>query len=785
MATINGRLIGEENRTYSLQLKRSSDSVLTKLELSQNQGRYVLEGIPYGNYFIDVLYLNERLYRIPDVTVDRAGVEVPEVTLPSTALLLKEVRIVQSKPLIEQQAGKLVYHVDRSIEAPGNDALQVIQKAPGITVDQGGNISMRGKKGVLVMLNGKPTYLSGAQLANLLRSTTASQIAKVEVISNPSAKYDAEGNAGIVNIVMKKDQRRGTNGLIVCSGGMGRFHKTANGANINVRGTKLNVFASVNVFANKNYNDLRLQRWFFQQGNFIGAYIQNNMLWFPSISGVGKVGLEYQLTPRTTLGITTTQAFTGLNTAGDNFCTVYNQNNEKVSTYTSTQQSKDRYSNRSMNFNARTQLDSAGSEWSLDLDYAFFGNTNDQQFLTTYARLDGTPLQPDYKLRGDVLSQLPIYAAKTDAVLFRKGIKWEFGAKSSYVNADNNIGFYNESNGPGIFDSNQSNHFIYTENINAGYGIASFERKGYQFQVGLRTEQTIAKGKQLLNGQSFHRNYWQLFPNLAISKPLNKNNDLGFSFSRRIQRPGYDLMNPVRLFIDATTYKVGNPFLVPQNSYLMEVNHTLKQKYLTTLSAMWVNKSITEVLIPDETQTNITIQTNKNLNTQQVYSLNTTIPIKVSSWWSMNNDVSTYYSYYKGQLAGTRIASGIVSFNAKTIHSIQAPKGYALQVEGFYQFGEWYSFTTIRPFGNVNFSAQKTLPNKRTTIKLSANDIFFTSRFRGSSNYTDYQEKYYVQRDSRTLVVSISHKYGKPTVPGMRKRNTGADDEKQRAGKNV
>lgn len=782
-SVVRGRIQTTEMNPYTVLLKTCKDSSLVKAELMEEGGSFRLEHIPFDSYYVEIVLFNQLQHRTECLDIHSADHILPDIHL--NTLTMKEVKIVGQKEVIEQKPGKIIFNVDATAESPGNDALSVLQKAPGVGIDQDDNISIRGKKGVLVMINGKSTLINGAQLANLLKTYTASQISKIEVISNPSAKYDAEGNAGIVNLILKKNTRKGTYGMAVVSGGTGKFYKSNGGINLNKGGKKWNLFSSLNLFSNENYNNLELYRQFYTNGVYKGAYRQHNLLWFPSNTEVGKLSLDYSWSKKTTLGISTTGSITQLNTPGSNYCVVENAQGADESTYTSQQKSKDRYGNFSVNLNSKTLLDSSGTELSTDWDYAYYGLNNDQHFKTVYADMDGQPTQSDYLLYGKTRSGLNILSAKADLTINRKRIKWEAGAKSSYVKADNNIGFYNESLGGSFFDSTQSNHFVYSENLNAMYGMGSLEKKKMSFQFGLRAEQTIAKGRQLLSGAGFDRNYWQLFPNVSMSKKFNEKHELAVSFSRRIQRPGYDLMNPTRLFIDATTFKVGNPYLMPQNSYLFELNHVLNQKYITSFSFMYINKSITEVLIPDEEHSNITIQTNKNLNKQWVYTLSGTIPWNPVKWFSMNNDMSAYHSFYSGQLSNNTISSGVISFNAKSMMMFYLPKAYTLQLDGFYQYGEWYSFTTIRPFGQINFSAQKTLSNKRTTIKCSANDLFFTSKFYGSSKYRDYEEHYFVRRDSRTFIVSITHKYGQSAGSPVRRRGTGADDEKQRANKNV
>ncbi len=784
IGSIQGRVVAPGANAYTVLLRKTADSGLVKVELTDVANKYLLERIAYGNYYIELSYLGKVLIRTSTFELNTERYNCDDIHLPENTTVLNEVEVVQQKNIVERKLDKIVYNVENTLEPPSNDALAVMQKAPGITVDADGNISMRGKKGVMVMLNGKLTYLSGPQLANLLRTTTANQISKIEVISNPSSKYDAEGNSGIVNIVLKKDQRQGLNGMVVLNYGMGKYHKAAEGINMNWKKNKANIFASYNYFNDKGYNDLSLFRQFYTNGVYDGAYRQHNYLMFPNAGNLGKLGVDYNLNKSTVLGFAANVTANKFNPDGDNKSTVETPAGNTGSYYSSASQSREQWYNFGLNGNIKHTFDSLGTELSVDADYAQYGNTADQLFTTKYLDLSGQEYKNRDLLAGAVTGLLKIKAVKVDLIRpLANGSKLELGAKSSLVDADNDLAYFDATKSPRKFDSSRSNHFIYSENINAFYATYSIEKKKTSMQLGLRTEQTVSNGHQLINGNSFSRNYWQLFPTLFITRNLNEKNDLGLSLSRRIQRPSYDQMNPVRLFIDATTFKEGNPYLVPQNSYLAELSHTYRQKYLTTLSASLINKSITEVLIPDELHSNITIQTNKNINQQYLYSLNVSVPIKLKKWWSTTNEATVYYSQYVGQLAGLDINSGTPSFTVKTIQTFTFPKSYSAQLYAFLQGPERYTFSTSNAFGAVNISVQKAFKNKRSNLKLSATDVFFNAQFAGSSTYANYREQYHVSRNSRVVSLSFSYKYGKSSVPKIRQRNTGADDEKQRAGK--
>ncbi len=754
-----------------------------KIENAAAKQEIVFSDIAYGNYFIQVFYMNKKVAEKTTLALNAATLLVDPLEISDVTSAIKEVKISAQKNIIERKYDKLIYNVENTIASAADDAITILQKAPGISIDNDGNISMRGKSGVLVMINGKPTYLQGEQLNSLLKSTMANQISKIEIISNPSSKYDANGNAGIVNIVLKKDQRQGTNGTLTLSYGTGVYRKSNNSISLNHRTKKLNLFASYNFVHNIGFNDLELYRQFFTDGVYQGAYRQHNYLRFPAYYNIPKIGIDFKPNEKTTIGVVVSGLTNKFLSYADNKTFIEDSSITTKSYYTTTNKSKDFWYNYGLNLNMKHTFDSVGKELTADADYVHYAHNTTQNFTTHYYDLQNAETKTAYLLLGKINGFLDIKALKVDYVQpLKNNAKIECGAKTSFVKANNNLIFYDQSNGASILDSSQSNHFIYSENINAFYASYSVEKKKTSVQLGLRTEQTIADGKQIINSNSFNRNYWQLFPTLFINYTFNKNHALGLSCSRRIQRPTYQQLNPFKFFIDASTYKEGNPFLVPQNTYLAELNYTIDQKYLITFSSGITNKSITEVLIPAEGQSNITIQTDKNVNKQYVHTISISAPLKVMKWWNSSFDASFYSSLYDGVLASQIIHSSTQSFNAKTMHTFSLPKQFTLQVDGFIQYAEHYSFTTLHTFGAVNLALQKSAFNKRTTIKLSANDIFYNSRFRGSSNFNNYHEDYYVQRDSRTLMLAVSYRFGNTSLPANRRRTGGAEEEKQRAG---
>ncbi|MDF2453348.1 MAG: hypothetical protein K0S26_2852 [Bacteroidota bacterium] len=782
---ISGKFLNKENAPVAdaiIQLLRSSDSSLVKNEFTDEKGTFAFNDTKEGSYFIQANVLGYKSYLSQLIDV-KDNVQLNDISLQKSEVDLKEVAVIARKPYVEREKGKVILNVENSINAAGSSAFELIEKAPGVRVDNNDNVNLNGKSGIAVWIDGKPTPMTGTDLANYLRGIPSSSIEKIEMISNPSARYDAAGSA-IINIKLKKDKRVGTNGSISSSYGQGVYMKTNNSLSLNHRNKKVNVFGSYNYAYREAFSHLKLDRRFYQNDTFIGAYNQDNYIKFDFNNHIARAGVDYFANKNNTFGFVVSGVSNKFNPTGDNVADVYDQTNTKSSTYTTKNRSRDNWYNYSANFNYKHSFDSLGTELSTDLDYAHFGSQIEQNFTTRYFDLNNEEYLNPYLLHGDIDGGLNIYSIKNDFVkTLKKEFKLEAGQKSSYVVADNKLSFYNRSNDLNIFDSSKSNHFIYTENINAVYTTLSKDYKKWSTQLGLRCEHTSVSGKQLVNNTSFANNYIQLFPSAFIGYKFSEKNGLEFNYSRRINRPSYEQLNPFKFYIDPTTYKEGNPYLMPQTTESFELTHVFKQKIFTTLGFGRTNKNITEVIAPADDQPKITVQTNKNLAQVDVYALNCSLPIDVTKWWHMTNEINSYYASYTGNVANTPLKNiGNLNFNINMVNTFNFTSTFSGEVSAYYQTKEVYAFDVINPRWFFNLGLQKKLWNNRATLKLNVNDILYTNQTTADVTFTDYREHFVVQRDSRVVTIAFTYKFGKSSVPGSKKRQGGADDIKQRAG---
>lgn len=783
--SLSGKVNDQEMKPVAdavVQLLRYADSSLVKSEFSDASGAFEFRGLGAGTYFLQINVIGYSPYTSGKIALSGPLV-VPDQQLQKAGVDLKEVTVAARKNYIEREKGKVILNVENSINAAGSSAFELIEKAPGVRVDNNDNVSLNGKQGVAIWIDGRPTPMTGSDLANYLRGMPSNAIEKIEMISNPSAKFDAAGSS-IIHIKLKKDKRVGTNGSISSSYGQGIYPKTNHGISLNHRNKKINVYGSYNYAYRIAFTSLKLERKFYSNDTFLGAYNQDNYLKFDFSNHITRGGIDYYVNKKNTIGFVVSDISNKFNPKGDNTSLVYDGNNAYTSLFKTANRSNDHWMNYSANLNYKHQFDSLGTELSTDLDYAHFGNTTKQNFTTRYYAPDATEYQDPYLLHGDLNGGLDIYSLKNDFVkTLRNGLKLEAGQKSSYVLADNNLAFYNRSNDQNRFDSSKSNHFIYTENINAAYVNVARDFKKWSAQLGLRCEHTHVTGKQLVYNTRFVNDYIQLFPSAFVSYKLNDKNSLELNYSRRIARPSYEQLNPFKFYLDPTTYKEGNPYLNPQTTESLELTHVLKQKIYTTVGYSRTNKNITEVIAPADDQVKVTVQTNKNLSQVDMYTFNCSLPLELTKWWSSAIDAGAYYAFYTGTIANTSIRNnGGLNFNVNVQNTFNFTSRFSGELTANYRSREIYAFDYIHPIGFLSAGVQHKLLANRAVLKLNVSDVFYTNVTTASTQFTDYTETFRVSRDTRVATVSFTYKFGKNSVPASKRRQGGADDIKQRAG---
>lgn len=781
--TLKGRVIDTVNNPMlfvTVLLKSSADSLLYKGEITNDQGQFMFENVKEGNFYlqIDIAGYEKTTINSIQITLNDTVLDLGNIILKPITKELAAVKVQAEKPFIEQQTDKTVVNVENSILSNGSSIMEVLEKLPGVMVDQNDRISLRGKQGVIVLIDGRQTGMTGQDLASMLKGTPSSNIQKIEIITNPSAKYDAAGNAGIINIIMKKNKRDGFNGSTSIGYGQGRYAKYNGSVNLNYKNKNYNLFLNYAYSNRLGFNNLTIDRKFYSDNSLNTIFRTENYILYPTQSHTPRIGIDFYLSPKTTLSLLGSGGTTSFRPKGVDHTDIIDGNENLIYSYDFESDSKDSWYNYSANAELRHQIDTIGQEIAVNLDYANYWSNSNQNFLTTYHNADGSFMSED-NLMTDQLSDLNLYSLKADYTKpLKKDYSFDAGMKSSYVSSDNDIRFFTIQSMDQNFDSLRSSHFLYSENINAAYVNLKKEYKKFSYQFGLRSEQTIARGEQLMNSQTFNRKYIQVFPTAYLNYSPSDKHNFNLNLGRRIDRPAYEQMNPYRSLINATTFSEGNPYLLPQLTYNTEFSYSYDNALFVQVTHSLTTDNITDVLIQDS-QTQTTSQTVVNLNKLNFLSVNVTYSKKLYKWWSTNTSVLTYYGMYSGTIKNNYINQGTPSIYLNTSNRFFIIEGLSAELGFRYSHKALNGITTELTTYNLSAGIQKTVLKKNGTITLNVSDILWTAYPSGITQFDNVREDWTAKRDTRVVNISFSYKFGKGTSGKMR-RNTGADDEKGR-----
>jgi hypothetical protein len=640
------------------------------------------------------------------------------------------------------------------------------------------------------MIDGKPTPMSGADLANYLRGLPSSAIERIDIITNPSAKYDAAGNSGIIDIHMKKDQRLGANGTFTAGYGQGKYPKANSGFTFNYRNKKLNVFGNYNYAYRLGLNHLILDRNFYTNtGVFTGEDLKDNYSKFPFNSQSSRFGADFFPNKKTIIGFVVNSNVNHIRRTNDNNSVVIDDQRQPSYTFKAFSTNNDHNNNIVGNINLKHTFDSTGKEITADADYGEYNSHSLSTTATQYFKLNGTQQQPDYILNGDQNGKVTLRTAKVDYVNpLKKGAKFEAGGKTSYVSSDNDAKFFDLSSGTPKNDTNKTNHFLYREYNNAAYVNFSKEFKKFNFQFGLRGEYTKIKTHQLNGNIFFDSSYFQLFPSAFFNYKLKEDQTLGVSVSRRIDRPGYFQLNPFLFLIDVSTYATGRPGLLPQLTWSYELSYTLKNLNFTLgYSHTKDNQNIAIARFKDvfpniPSEDNVTIQIPINLSSSDYVGLTIAAPIRINKWWNMINNGNLYYNHFNGELGGTTLDNGKPAFDIRTNNTFTFKKGWTAELNGNFSSGGQYGFMVTDPQWGVAAGVQKTVLKNKGTVRFNITDIFWTNLPKAVITYNNYIERWHAYRETRVANLTFTYRFGKNTVAQARRRTTSSEEERQRVG---
>lgn len=784
---IKGKVVGiVDSAAPVVNLLLAKDSSIIKVAVCDAEGGFVFDFLKEGHYLIGVShigYLPSALVSAV-VSANKQSIILADIQLTKAITDLQEVTVTARKPFVQQKIDRVIINPDALISNAGTTAIEVLEKSPGVMVDVDGNISLKGKPGVLVFIDDKPTYIADADLAGYLRSIPAATIETVEIMTNPPAKYDAAGNAGIINIRLKKNLARGFNGGISLGYGQGRYYRTNNSLNFNYRINKLNFFSTLAWNQNNSYQDLTINRYYFTPGGARkSSFSQNSYIKRQFGARTAKLGMDYYLNNKNTLGIVLSGFINPSVRNLTNTASIADEHNEITTLVKAYNPGNNRWKNGSVNLNYTYKIGTKGKELNANADYINYSSRYKQMlFNDTYT--------PDNELiNASVLeSALPasivIQSAKVDYINpLKDAAKIEAGFKTSFVNTDNTASFFDVVDNESIPNYEFSNRFKYKEYINAGYLNYSKDWKLVSLQLGVRAENTQIRGNQLGNpvikDSAFTRNYTNIFPTAYLvyrADTLQKNQFI-FSFGRRINRPNYQDLNPFTYPMDRYTYYGGNPFLKPTFSYEFHLSHSFKNNITTTLSYN-ISKDVIEET--NEQRGNIYYSRPGNFGKHIVYGIDVNANYRLTKWWQLQVYTEFKNMDFKSVVYGQQLDDSKWYWYIGPTNQWTITKDLSAELGGSYQtrilVGQFLTIPVWQMRGGVSYKLFK----GNGSIKLNVSDIFYSNQPGGDiRNIADSKANWLSYLDSRVATVSFSYRFSKGKLMNMRQSGA-SDDEKGR-----
>jgi iron complex outermembrane receptor protein len=778
--TVSGTVKDNKNSALShvtVSLLRAKDSSLVKSEISNTSGKFEMQVPANQVYLLLYTIVGYQSQYSKAFTLNQNHDEV--VTLGASSKKLEDVSVTVRKPLIEIRADKTVFNVEGSINAQGSNALELLQKSPGMRVDNNDNISMKGKTGVKIYIDGKMTQLDTKDLAAYLRSINSNDIEAIEMISNPSAKYDASGNAGIVNIRLKKNKKYGTNGSVNAGFVQGETPKGNGSVNLNYRDKLINLFGNAGMNRGDYHNTINIYRI---QNDTI--FDQKSKMINQNKSYNAKAGADYFINNKNTLGFIFTGNVSEGGFSNDSRTLIsYKPTGNYVKTLNATNSVPGHRTNFNGNLNYR-YADTSGREINVDGDYGQFRGKGRSYQPNYYTDVNGNPLYSIIN-RNNTPTNIDIYTAKADVEVNKWKGKLGFGAKAFYVKTQNAYEFFTDQNGATVKSMDRSNHFKYIENVNAAY--INYNRplgKKVTMQTGFRAEQTNSEGDLTRDDgiqqadNNIKRHYLDLFPSAALTYNLNQKNTLNLTYSRRIDRPSYQDLNPFENKLDELTYEKGNAFLKPQYTDNIELSHTFMGAVTTTIGYSHVRDYRAQFI--DTTNKNATFVQQRNLATQKIYSFSIGSSLPIAKWWSGYTNLYANYQKFNGKFTNQNIDLNIFGYGGYLQSAFILGHDYTAEISGWFNGPGLDGTIRSKAMGAADIGLQKLFMQKKASIKISATDIFHTSRWRGTTDMAGLYARLSGSWESQTVRVNFTYRFGSNQIKNARQRKTGLETEASR-----
>lgn len=740
------------------------DSSIIKGIIADEKGDYLFVNVVSGGYIITVSTMGFKKYFSKIIQLEEVDITLPDIFLQEESQLLKEVVVKGEVPAVEKQLGKLTINVNSIIFKTANNAIDILNRSPGIMVDKDGAISIKGNANPKLMIDGK----SVSEID--IKSLSSRDIEKIEIISNPGAKYEGDSK-GVINIILKRDKALGLSGNANIDYELKRYNQYEAGLSLTHKSKKVVVFGRLGYFSYKLVNDFVLKR-----KTDAGIFEQTSSFLLTPHGYNLRLGAEYTINPNQTLGFIIRGFEHPFGTINEGLALITEANRKyninTLSTIDRTNQGV------SMNGNYRAFFDKdKKKELTANLNYSTFKNSGDQT-------LESKFIFDENKTNRSVLQNVSRFSTEIKNInidysdVLSENTKLEFGAKNSWINTQNSLSFDTLRNDIFVKDALRSNQFIYDENILGLYGTLTQKWGKHKIEAGLRYEGTATKGNSVTISKINERSYNNFLPSFQYEYGIDDDNSLSFTYASKLTRPTFESLNPFALFIDKYTYIEGNPALLPEkvNSFELALSH---RNTAYTLSYTRNTDIITQLpqRLPDGNTYKYTML---NIDEGNTFSADATLPFSIKEWWKLQNYVQVAFEQYKSNYLSNQFDNKRFSYYLKTTSVFKLPKGITLDLSFYYQSPSIQAFYRTNALYELSGGIQKNVFKNLGSLTLTFSDILYSYRNYNSVIYQNIELEQTQRRNTQGIKLSFNYRIGK-SIYKHKGKKTGSAEEENRA----
>ena len=782
---IQGTIHDKNNQPLSfaniLLINQKDSSLVTGL-MSTDVGTFSITNFNPGKYLIrtSMVGYKSTLSQPFEIKSSKDHIHIQPMVAEEDSKLLENIDIVAKKPIYEQQIDRLVVNVDKSITSVGGTALDVLEKSPGVIVNrQNKTVSLGGKEGIIVMINGKESQMPLAAAIEMLSSMSAENIKKIELITTPPSKYSAEGDAGIINIILKKDDDFGTNGTYALGVGMGVNGKENGNITLNHHVKKVNYFGMYSFSHDRSYQTIGNDRFVTQNGSTTETNSESLRNPFTNFHNA-RIGLDYTVSSKTIIGLLGTGYMRDweMNAMSNIF---HKQDNQVDNLINQAVVESNKWNNYTGNFNLQ-HFFKEDEILNFNADYLHYDDNNPSGYLINYHDKNNT-LTSTEGIRVTKKTPINTIVGKLDySKNFGHDIKLETGLKYTNTGFENDVSVANQVADVWTFNSDLTNKYALHEDISAVYSSLNFKPNPKTSVIaGLRYEYTNTVLNTIAQHGIIDRHYGELFPTMFLSHELNKSNTIQFSYSRRITRPSFNELAPFIFFQSPDTYMAGNEKLQPSNSDILKTDYRYKT-FLFSLTYTIENNAIRRFQPRQDTVKNILYMLSRNLDKVTTTSFMVSFPLNITGWWNVQNNFNGVIQNVKTLYDGQQLDLTVKNFNVNIINNFRISKRIQGEIAGYYESPSLWGVYTSGSITSISFGLQLKSRNENNTFSLNLSDAFLTSIWHLSANIPELNIKSsaILNFEPRVLRFTYAHTFGNNKLKKERKRETGSDEERKR-----